>query len=292
MNNLQDLLKNIKELEKTRDNSTPTENQFFNKLLSISLTAKRLMVAFAFIVVLLFIIFFAKKNLNRDANQSPIKTPTNQSVKILANSHKEISVFKESNQNTPEALLKKIYNKALLNIQKGNTEQAVIDLKKLMINYPNNSELTNTLATLLLKQNHIDAAKKILTSQLNLQPNNSNVALLLAHILIQKHNQKEAISLLERTIPSKIQENPQYFALLAGLYLQQKNYMLAEKTYKELIDYDNSQGQWWFGLGLSLEKTNQMVAAQWAYQEAKECENLPKLLVDYINTSSLHSYQS
>jgi tetratricopeptide (TPR) repeat protein len=102
--------------------------------------------------------------------------------------------------------------------------------------------------------------------------------------LIKTHKIKGAILLLEKNKPSNISDDPNYFALLASLYLSQQNIDAAYHLYQDLLQYDNTQGIWWIGLGMTLQKKGDYLLAKNAFSQAQECQNLSPVWRSFIET--------
>lgn len=100
--------------------------------------------------------------------------------------------------------------------------------------------------------------------------------------LIKTQKIKEAIFLLEKNKPANISDNPNYFSLLASLYLSQKNLDSAHQLYQTLLQYDNTQAIWWLGLGITLKNKGDLLLAENAFSQAQKCQNLSPVWKSFV----------
>jgi MSHA biogenesis protein MshN len=92
---------------------------------------------------------------------------------------------------------------------------------------------------------------------------------------------KKALTLLQSQSPP-ITTNPEYHAFMAALYQKNDNNLLAVSLYKRLLALNPQNGNWWFGLGLSLEKLGEKPLAYDAYRKAISNGNVNQESLAYL----------
>jgi tetratricopeptide (TPR) repeat protein len=170
------------------------------------------------------------------------------------------------------------YQVALNAAASGNYSTAITQLSDLLKFAPNYNDARVSLAALLLDQNDKLSAEKIVNAGLQLTPGYAPLVELKARMLTSEGQIKTALTLLQ-TAPPSIEENPDYYALIAALYEQSNNDNLAISLYRQLLTINPQQGNWWFGLGVSLDKERQLTDAKNAYTKA--------IALGHLSTDSL-----
>ncbi len=166
-----------------------------------------------------------------------------------------------------QTVLSEQYQLALNDIEKNNYEAAILRLNALLKTDPSYKDARTSLVALYLNNGEQREAEKMINEGMQLSSNYAPFIELKARILDLKGKTQQALDLLH-TISPPINENPDYHALIAALYEQHNDDALAIDTYKQLININPHNGNWWFGLAVSYEKTNQNKAAMTAYKRA------------------------
>lgn len=182
-----------------------------------------------------------------------------------------------------ESLFAQQYETALKLAESGNYQEAITKLNSLIKASPAFQDARVSLAALLIDQGYGKSASKIIDEGLKLAPDAIPLIELKARILTADGNVKGALQLLQSQSPA-ITDNPEYNAFVAALYQKNDNDLLAVRLYKKLLSLDPQNGNWWFGLGLSLEKLGENVSAYQAYNKA--------ITVGNINPDSMNMLQS
>ncbi len=165
------------------------------------------------------------------------------------------------------------YNLALNEAANGQYINAINQLNILVRMDPKFKDARVSLAALLIDKKKLTQAKQLINEGLNLYPLHTPFIELKARILATEGNTKQALTLLETISPS-LNENPDFYALLAALYEHNNNEILAIKIYKQLLLVYPNNGNLWYGLGIALEKTGQLKDAINAYNRALNQDQL------------------
>ena len=98
--------------------------------------------------------------------------------------------------------------------------------------------------------------------------------------MTQAGQPNEAVALLSSARPD-IAADPEYHVLLAALYQQQGFSSEAVATYAELLSYNPVVADWWVGMAIALDSSQQYPSAKKAYQKALKMEGLRFELADF-----------
>ncbi len=104
--------------------------------------------------------------------------------------------------------------------------------------------------------------------------------MLKARMLFQRGSEEQAVSLLDSNTPA-VALNLDYFALLAALLQRGGRYSEAVPVYRQLTESIEPRGDWWGGLGVSLDQSGQKKAALLAYQQALRFPDTPASMRRY-----------
>lgn len=180
-----------------------------------------------------------------------------------------------------QTLLLQQYQSALNQIEKGAYQIGVQQLESLLKADPQYKDARTSLVAILLNQQHLTKANRFLDEGLEFAPDHIPFLELKARSLIMQNKAKDALNLL-LTVRPPITENPDYYALIASLYERTNQDLMAIKKYKQLIYLDAQNGNWWLGLGFSLEKLGQHKSALTAYQKAEELGHLNTEAIQFL----------
>lgn len=211
-----------------------------------------------------------------DQPQTQLKlTLLNTAVPVGIVSKKSIPLSAEEKANQD-------YEDALDLLDKNKSDLAISKLYSAAKN-SKNPECYELLATLLIRNNSYNEANKTLSSATTKFPNYANYYLLKAYMLMQHGDDKQALEVLLEN-PPEITQNPDYYALIAHIYQQQNQFLLAAKLYNRLVQIRPERSMWWVGLGIALDAADKKNAAKEAYQRAKSLGNLPTNVSNFVNT--------
>lgn len=182
-----------------------------------------------------------------------------------------------------ESQTEEAYNQALALSHEGKTAQAITLLTHILNQSPIFKNARKELASLLIREDKIAEAKKQIQLGLALQPNNSDLVQLAAHILVNENKLDRALKLLEQAAPP-LAQNPEYHAYIAGLYQSVGKDRLAANLYKQLLMLNPSNAKWWLGLGLALEGEGDHAESAEALSKAENIGGLNPELKAYIES--------
>lgn len=193
----------------------------------------------------------------------------------------EISKIIEPLNN--EQLAERAYNQSLLVLNEGNIKEAIHQLQESLTLQPDYLPSQQALITLLLQQKEIDLAEKYLDQALNQRPQNVALLQLKSRMQLMANNPSAALHTLQSFSPP-LAGNTDYYALIAAIHQQMKNFDLAEQLYRQIVMIQPNEGKWWVGLGAALEAQQNMNAAQEAYQRAAMLHTLDPNLQAFVDS--------
>jgi tetratricopeptide (TPR) repeat protein len=202
-----------------------------------------------------------------------------QKVTQTAQRQSENSVKTPAMQN----LITQQYQESLLSAETGNYTSAIEHLTSLLKIDPEFKDARVSLTALLIDQGNRSRAQKLIDDGLNTNPGYTPFIELKARILATDGKFAQALTLLQTSTPS-IDENPEYHAFIAAMYEQTNKHALAANLYRQLIAINASNGSWWFGLGVSLDKLGQTNNAIAAYKKAAAEGHLNAESLAYLHT--------
>lgn len=135
------------------------------------------------------------------------------------------------------------------------------------------------LITYLLQEERVaEAGDVLVTTQVDQSP---ELRQLKARWYVAKEEPNLALYTLRESLPT-LESYPEYYALLAAYYQRFGFAAKAAETYGRLLEYDNESANWWAGLAIALDSSQQYKEAVNAYQQALETPNLSPELIEYI----------
>jgi tetratricopeptide (TPR) repeat protein len=183
----------------------------------------------------------------------------------------------------PFADAKDEYSRVMANLNTTSSLNVIKQLAIVLQKTPNYNPARATLAAMLIKYDQPVQALGVLKVGLMQDPANQQFAELTAHVLVQRKEIRQALAILKRAQPATTQSNPTYMAFMAALYLQQKDYQSAKTIYQSLVEYNSNKGDWWAGLGISLQKLSHAQDAYNAFNHAETLGGLSPTLEAYVN---------
>ncbi|RKZ91813.1 MAG: hypothetical protein DRQ43_09685 [Gammaproteobacteria bacterium] len=90
----------------------------------------------------------------------------------------------------------------------------------------------------------------------------------------------KAIGLLELNL-KEITPSPDYYALLANLYLRKQRYNDAILFYQRALKQEQDKGEYWIGLALSYKGKGEIIDSKKAFKQASYCTNISSQLKLY-----------
>jgi MSHA biogenesis protein MshN len=131
---------------------------------------------------------------------------------------------------------------------------------------------------LLLEQQRVDVALRLLREAVELHPSQAAFALALARVYAEQRDYPAALAVLEKA--GDAAERGDFQALRAAILQRQGRHAEAVNAYHSALKSAEQPGTW-TGLGISLEATGRQAEAAQAYQRALGMGALPPELKDY-----------
>jgi tetratricopeptide (TPR) repeat protein len=175
------------------------------------------------------------------------------------------------------------YQHALSLATSDRIQDAITLLQGLVIEFPHHDKAREYLAGLLLQENNSIVAERIVLEGLKLNPDYPPYVKLEAHMLMERDELNQAVTLLEKKPPT-IAEYPDYHALLAALYQRTNKSVQAANLYKQLLSLEPQNAKWWVGLGVALESNNDPSQALEAFVTANNIGGLSPTLKTFLDT--------
>lgn len=151
--------------------------------------------------------------------------------------------------------------------QEGKIREGISRLIKAVEREPEHAGARKSLAVLLLEQGRRAEAKELLVEGLRINPGQPEWVRVLARILYDEDNLKQARAVLEGAAPP-LRTNLDYHALYAGILQSMGEHARAAIVYRNLLKYGGNNGSWWLGLAISLEAMARNSDAVVAYRNA------------------------
>lgn len=121
---------------------------------------------------------------------------------------------------------------------------------------PINQEVRLTFAALLLDNQHLDEAAKLLAEGLKIAPKQLNFSITLARLQVESTGVAVGLQTLEQVLPYG-DNNAELHGFLAVLLQRVQRHNEAVAHYKVAFVTATSNMQWLIGLGISLQATQQ-----------------------------------
>lgn len=161
------------------------------------------------------------------------------------------------------------YQKAKKLITNKQTEAAVKLLTNTLKINPGHLDTIDLYGELLLSSRQYDKAIAVVDSGLQIKPGHLPFVFIKAQAFIQQGQLSDARNLLEEK-QQYAARNVAYLNLQASVYRQMKEFKLALATYKNAIKINPASSSLWTGLAISLDAIGETAAAQRAYHYISE----------------------
>jgi tetratricopeptide (TPR) repeat protein len=177
----------------------------------------------------------------------------------------KITSSKLSIQEEVELLRKKANNSFV----QGKKKDAIGIYKTILNKKPSDIKAREHLAAIYFGEKNVIEAAKVLNKGIELTPQHYDYRLFLARVYASNRRLPLAIKVLRQASPP-IQGNGDYYATLAQISLNAKDYESAEYAYRKLCTSKTTDGKWFMGLGIVLEHQNKKVEALNSYKKASK----------------------
>jgi MSHA biogenesis protein MshN len=173
------------------------------------------------------------------------------------------------------------FQRAVKMLGRGKQQAAQLALEESLSFAPTHMRARETLAALLLNEGRVSEAASSLRDGLQLMAGATPLAKLYARILVDQGDITTAVSVLERAQPA-VSADPEYYALLAALYRQEKKHAQAARTYQQILMQRPGVASWWMGLALSEDAMGESAQALNAFQRAQRAGGLSAEVMKYV----------
>lgn len=167
-------------------------------------------------------------------------------------------------------------------VNQGRLAEGMDSLRGALEIDPRHGPARQTLVALLLEARRVDEAVPILQQGLALNAQNTEFAMLLARIMVERNDIPGALSLLEKHAAPQ-DRSPEFHAFTAALYQRLDRHAEAIERYQTALRLAPSPGIWWVGLGISRQAAGQPKEALEAFTRAKSAGNLTSDLTGFVD---------
>lgn len=212
----------------------------------------------------------------------PQRKATRPTPKKKASRPAPVVTVKKAKPPKPKiSVRKRLYQKALNEAAGGRADLAIQHLETLLIKYPTDIPLRESLAKILLEHSKTERASKVLEVGMRDFPHHRPFTQLQARIFVNQGKLTQALQMLRAAAPT-LDKDPEYYAFIAALYQRLNKPALAARLYNRLLHYQPRNSVWWTGLGISLEASGNLNAALDAYQRGEATGTLNAELQTYV----------
>ncbi|MAY41532.1 MULTISPECIES: hypothetical protein [unclassified Neptuniibacter] len=219
-----------------------------------------------------------------------VKSKPSESIRSGSELHVNVSAYSEN--ITPKATKpvektsltlsdRQVATRARQLIGKGDIAGAEKQMLTFITGQPNRAEnVRGVLATLLLSKGDMQGSQNLVTQSLRMHPNNSTLKKLQARIWMSDGQTGRVITLLNQQPPS-IENDSEYYELMATAMQQQGLPEKAAQVYYQLLQLENDVPRWWIGMGYALEQVKRYSDARSAYQRGMQIPTIDNGLKNY-----------
>ncbi|GIU23818.1 tetratricopeptide repeat protein [Shewanella schlegeliana] len=214
--------------------------------------------------------------------QLNIAPATNRSSQLHSSGNMAVKEVKLS----PEELAQKQMLLATDAQQQGLHRDALSYYEAALAYNPSLHQARRQAAALYYGQSKLAKAAKLLEQGQLLFPQEYEFSLLLARVLQAGGQDELALKSLAK-IPDNSELAIKKWHQQSDLAQAQKNYPVAEQSFRQLAKYEPSQGRWWMGLGYALDAQQKYTEAKAAYSQALSQGNLSAQAKVYVDNRLL-----
>ncbi|WP_394147707.1 tetratricopeptide repeat protein [Shewanella atlantica] len=158
---------------------------------------------------------------------------------------------------------------------KGLLEDAIVYYSEALVFNPKLHQARKQLAALYYGKGRLDLAIELLRQGVALFPGEYDYLLLTARVQQASGEKQQALTTLSR-IPDSSSLVKQKWLELSTLAQELKDFVLAERGYRQLLSMETNQARWWMGLAYSLDAQGKYGAAKEAYNQAIVYKSVPQ----------------
>jgi len=203
--------------------------------------------------------------------------PAPQRAAIAQDDSTKIDVRKAETPRTADSE----FRRAAALIGQARAQEARSALQSALDLDPKHEGARQTLAVLLIEAREHAAAETLLTEGLRLNRNQSNFAIVLARLKLDRGDDAGALQVLQ-DYAAGAANNAEYRAFAAALMQRLGRHAEAVDEYRAVLKLAPQAGVWWVGLGISQEALGQSREAIDAYNRARATDALPGDVAQFV----------
>ena len=138
------------------------------------------------------------------------------------------------------------------------------------------------LASLRVRQNRLDEAETTIREGLDLDPSRRGYRKLVARVELARNRPGDAVAVLERD-PPPLDQDLEYYGLLASAYQRIGRHDAATRLYRELMRAEPQEANWWAGYAMSRDAEGDVAGALVAYSQARQLGGLAPNVLEHID---------
>lgn len=166
---------------------------------------------------------------------------------------------------TPKELAEQSVKRAEKALDSNELNEALGHYQKALRYMPTDEHIRQKLAALYYGKQDTRKSFDLIQEGIKLNDDSERLRLNLSQLLLRENQQEAALTPLVHLPPSP---SIKYLSMRAALAQKQKQYEIALESYQALVQVDETNGRWWLGLGIQLERKMQFSDAKNAYQTA------------------------
>ena len=176
------------------------------------------------------------------------------------------SVVKEIKPSSPQAQAEEAWRQASRLLEQGRNHDARERLDQILRLDPTHAAARQSLIALALAEDQRAQAEALLRDGLALHPGDAWYPRGLAQLHLQRGDFGQAANILKTALNKRADATN--WALYAGTLAKLEQPNESAQAYREALQLDPTQGNWWIGMAVALERSNAMPEAGAAYQRA------------------------
>jgi MSHA biogenesis protein MshN len=192
------------------------------------------------------------------------------------------SIDKHVHLSTPAGRAENDFREATELLNQGRVAEAIDGYKAALRQDSGHAAARQALVSLLLENRRIEEAQQVLQEGLNLHPERTAYAILLARIQVDRGDVKGAHELL-RKYAGNAANNAEYYGFDAALLQRLGRHKEAVASYQAALKLAPHTALWLMGMGISLQAENDTAAALDAFQRAKAAGGLSPALIAFVD---------
>ena len=196
--------------------------------------------------------------------------------------HTLTSIDKQVHVPTQAERAENEFRKATELLNQGRVAEAIDGYKSALHQDATHAPARQALVGLLLENRRIDEAQQVLREGLNLNPDRTSYAILLARIQVERGDLQGAHDLLSKHAASAAGD-AEYYAFDAAVLQRLGRHQEAVAGYQAALKLAPRAGLWWMGMGISLQADKRSAEALEAFQRAKSAGGLSPALLAFVD---------